>query len=238
METKQINRREFLTWLGISGLSTLEAVRGVKHLIKKNTQQRIYNLRDDVKIAGHYSLIDNKPQVIYGAGVILNGYYISMAHISRSNFTKRVRTLFGIMETPLNPKNRHVKIGDNKLETLVEDKSTDVYIARLDKKIPNFPCKPSNRINYGERVYLIGNPGMAGFNIRQGYISDLDGFGDALGKAEYAFGVDFAFHFGDSGCPLVNDKFELLGLAKYDSFNKFGYVNKIELYLESIKKLK
>ena len=138
--------------------------------------------------------------------------------------------------------NRKSKVDKINLETMIEsyikEDGTDIYIGKPDKFVVNFPCKPTREFNYGDKVYLIGNPRLRGTNIRKGYISDLDGYGDVLGKAEYTFGIDFPVQGGDSGCPVVNDKFELLGLVKYHVDNKFGYISKIGLYLDEIEKLK
>lgn len=237
-----MNRREFLLWLSLTGLTSLQGLEFYEETKKQDIEKSIYNLEKYVHLAEYSGTYSGREVKVKGMGIFLDDYYISMAHIPYSLDSVRQRTSWGIIDIPRNVENKKAKVGDINLERLILEtigsNKGDIYIAKPDKFVVNFPCKPTRNFNYGDKVYLIGNPSLKGFNIRKGYVSDLDGYGNEYGKAEDSFGIDFPLQGGDSGCPVVNDKFELIGLAKYVARNKFGYVNKIGLYLDKIQEIK
>jgi len=100
-----------------------------------------------------------------------------------------------------------------KLERVVVDAKNDVAIFNLPENLvlPGFPAKPISNIIWGE-VFLIGNPGNFGLNIRHGRVSDLDGYNDVLDRNS-VFGLDVGVFVGDSGSPIVNSSFELVELC-------------------------
>ncbi len=233
-----MNRREFLLWVITTSLVGNEASKIYNKFKSKKTISDIFNLKDDVHLAEYKATSKGIPLSMKGMGIIYDDYYLSMAHIPNSLDYREQRLPFGTIRIPLNPKNKSATVMKSNLETLVANSKTDVFIGKPGIKIKNFPCEAKRDVKLSEEVYLIGNPELKGFNIRKGYVSDLDGFGDIFGKAEYTFGVDFPIHPGDSGCPVVNKDFKLLGLANYVVAHKFGYISKIGLYLDEIKNIK
>jgi len=109
--------------------------------------------------------------------------------------------------------------------------------------LPNFPAKPSSRLNLGDKIYIIGNPGLTGINVREDYISDINGTAgenmkELAENTTDCFGIGKIVISGDSGTPVVNSKFELLGLCKYQFAGGLGYVQKIDCYLKHINSKK
>lgn len=233
-----MNRREFILGMAVSGLTMNEGVRFLLKQKNKDIRKNIHNLGDHIYTASYSATLGAQSATIKGMGVVVGGYYISMAHIPDFLNHQIIKTPMGFMKIKVNSKNKKYKIGDNKLETLVEDYKTDMFIAKPNNPILDFPCPPSREVDYGDEIYLIGNPKMSGLNIRRGFISDLDGFGNVLGEFDCVFGIDFPLHKGDSGCPVVNKDFELVGLAKYVYADKFGYISRIGPYLNKINSAK
>lgn len=174
-----------------------------------------------------------------GVGIFLDDFYISVAHISKDLIE---RSAIEITEKGIlnyNVSNRTMTIGGKPFDILVEDMEKDILIAkqRRGNSFSNFPCAPQTDIKYLDTAYIIGNPDLAGTNIREGNISDLDGYGNTVKNSEGFFGTNIPIHNGDSGCPVVNDKFELLGIMTFSVQKKFAYANRISTYLEIIKNL-
>lgn len=179
-----------------------------------------------------------------GYGIVLNNMYLTLAHIhdiSLYGFGKP----FSTFRIPDKVKSKKTELYGKELEELVYDTKNDLAIYRLHPNLQNkvkflsFPCNPSTKISLGEEIYLIGNPRLTGNNIRKGYISDLNGFNGIkkdfdVGKKSTFFGIDTMIMPGDSGTPVINANFELLGLCAI-SFYGLGYVKKIGEYLNEIK---
>lgn len=240
MSTTKLNRREFLLWLGLGGLTLNKGFDLLKEKRDNRLERQIYNLSKDVHIAEYSADSDGGERKNRGVGIFLDDHYISVNHIPEGMKSEKVRTGFGYMHINYNLENRKMTINDKPLDILVEDHASDMLIAKQRvNTFFNFPCDTSNDIKYGDNIYIIGNPELEGTNIRQGKISDLDGFADSdWAIKENTFGIDIPVHPGDSGSPIVNDKFQLLGLAQYVACGKFGYVSKIGQYEDKIKELK
>ena len=71
-----------------------------------------------------------------------------------------------------------------------------------------------------------------GCNIRQGKITDLDGLTIEDQTSKSLFGTDINIVPGDSGCPVVNSNFELLGLCSARVFGHFSYIVRIGEFLK------
>ncbi len=237
---KQINRREFLLWMATTGLTLREGIKMYQNQNQKEIEEKIYGLNKYVHLATHTADSKLGKRKVKGVGIYLDDYYISMAHIYNALGTQKSMTPFGIVTNNFNFTNPKTTIGDVTLENIVVDNinKRDVFVGKANRYVVNFPCKPTNDIKLGDDIYVIGNPQLFGSNIRKGKVSDLDGLYSESGKLENTFGIDIPVHPGDSGSPVVNDKYELLGLAAFVAFNKFGYINKIKLYTDTIQDIK
>ncbi|NPE26724.1 trypsin-like peptidase domain-containing protein [Methanococcoides sp. SA1] len=209
---------------------------------KKDIEQRIYHeLPKHNHLAIYGGFVNGTYRQQSGMGVFVNGHYITTAHIPNILFKQPSRTPFGtIYSKRIGLEKPSMSVHGEDFEWLVNDVYSDVFIAKQkgENSFPNFPAKPAKReVQYGDKVYLIGNPRLLGTNIRKGYVSDIDGLPRTQTGIDQMFGFDFAVEQGDSGCPVVNEDFELVGLARIDAFRKLGYINKIQLYANAIEKL-
>jgi hypothetical protein len=225
----RITRRDLLKYIGASVLGTgLSFDWGNRILNKYQVHQIYHELSEHVHLAKTITNIEKMGESDnYGCGIILNGKYLTMAHIITSHATSPC-----ILKKSLTAKNRKTILYGKELEQHTLDTENDVAIFNLppNLQLPDFPAKPSKEINRGEDIYIIGNPFLTGSNIRAGHISDL-------GKSKNYFGIDIGVIFGDSGCPVVNSDFKLLGLTESVPFVKFpilGNIKKIEEYLKHI----
>lgn len=198
----------------------------------------IYQANIETEIDGK-TILDKRATI--GMGVFLDDYYISMEHIPSVLMQRQANTKFRDPFFFHNIKNEAMFVDGKPFDILVRDMKKDILIAKERKgnSFQNFPCTPQTNINYLDAIYLIGNPGIEGTMIRKGHVSDLNSYSDvgSYKNPERFFGADMLIHGGDSGSPVVNDKFELLGLAESIVHGKFSYVNRISTYLDAIKDL-
>ena len=261
-EKLPITRREFFknSLIGIIGITSgLSFGKQVYDYYskqnKKNILYNIYNiLPNHVHLAGTTLKMINestgKEELIkenIGCGIILRGRYITMAHITNINTTKQGDYLIiedtRIIKMPPESKlEKKVRLYGYELKELVLNPKNDVAIYRLPQElrdklqIQEFPCRPETKINLGEKVYIIGNPQLEGNNVRESRISDKDGFNSIKKtfdqKKNSFFGIDSALIPGDSGAPIVNEKYELIGLGAIQFDSDLGYVKKIGEFLK------
>lgn len=214
-----------------------------KQLYDKYLEDRIYNELKyyvyPIKVTGE-ARVGKFSQEIgkVGGGIVLKDKYITMAHIVDLN---------NLFQNKVDIADELATVHGQKVERLFFDPKKDMAIYNLPwtlkENLRNFPCKVSNKFSLGEEIYVVGNPDLKGFNIRKGTISDLDGFLNietmlnVRDKNDF-FGIDIPLIPGDSGCPIVNKNFELLGLG-FCFFpiegGHLGYVKKIGAYVEEIK---
>ena len=254
-----INRREFiknstiaLAGLGLFGCITPETIKKTcDHILKKDYLHEIFNeLPSHVHIAKSKALVDQSEfnpdrkeatAEIEGQGIIVNRQYITCAHIHDLR-TQIIPGKWGGREVKGKIIEQNTYIKGQKLDQVVMDYEKDVAIFNLPKELdslPDFPCKPKYEYKGGEEVYIIGNPGLTGTNIRKGIISDIDWWGitekqtpDHMDDINNYFGIDVPVIGGDSGSPVINSNYELLGLAEMRVYN-FCYVKKIERYTKA-----
>lgn len=172
-----------------------------------------------------------------GGGIILEDKYISVAHI----FKPRK----GII--PFKLKNKKTSLYGRELKELFCDYSNDVIIFKLPTSLKNsideFPCKPVDKYDLGKKIYIIGNPGLKGSSTREGEISSKigakgDGKKLGLGEDNSFLGYSDSIIPGDSGTPVVNEDYELVGFCSYyDYHGHLGYIKKIGEFLKELKKL-
>ena len=252
-----LTRRELIGGLGVFGLYTLSGCTNISKeklmyleelMQKESIANQIYNelpkhihIAETIADTNEYGERKTK-----GCGVIVDQHYITMQHIVNAGSKLQRQTPFGLMEEPLTVKSQKTYIQGKELEEIfIGSNKDDVAVYKLPKdlNLPDFPAKPSSILNLGDKIYIIGNPGLTGINVREDYISDLDGTTgenfEELNKTTIdCFGIGKIVISGDSGTPVVNSNFELLGLCKYQFGKGLGYVQKIDCYLKHINSKK
>ena len=257
-EKLPINRKEFLknSLIGIIGITSglsfgKQAYDYCSEQNKKNILYNIYNvLPNHIHLAKTTLKMINKNEEIeklieenIGCGIILKGKYVTMAHITNIEFVKEgnyitIDNKRIIRMLPGSKLEKKVELYGHELKELALN---DVAIYKLPQELKNklriqeFPCKPKTKISLGEKVYIIGNPELEGSNIREARISDKDGFDSVEEtnnqKKNSLFGVSMEVIPGDSGTPIVNENYELIGLCTIHFDNSLGYVKKIGEFL-------
>jgi len=237
-----MNRRDFLM---IGGLFALGGKTLGDFLIEKYHQKIINNIYYELpkhlhiaEISGEI-LIDEKDKENTatigekGCGIVLNNRFLTMAHVTDLGILNDEEK--GIYELVGEIKNKKVKLYNEELEEAIFDIESDIAIYNIPQKlnIPDFPCRISDDVSLGNEVYVIGNPQLSGINIRRGYVSDLDSVpkkGDS--SVKNCFGIDKMLIPGDSGTPVVNSDYELLGLCAFSINRGLGYVKRIEEFIK------
>jgi len=217
--------------LTLTGIVLLNTAYNLK--IPENND-RIYKLPNYIHMANYSGDTENGKKITRGMGFILDGKYITCDHIPSSLKESVSRTPFGLMRTIHDIENEEAYLGDIRLTELFRDSDLDLAIYDSYGYLPDFPCEPNTNINLGDKVYIIGNPGLRGYNIRQAKISDLDGV-DNLPMSDYCFGIDKPLIPGDSGTPTINENYQLIGINTLTAFNQLGYITKIEHVLNNLK---
>ena len=235
-----MNRRDFLM---VTGLFILGGKTIGDFLIEMRNKKIVNNIYYELpkhihiaEISGEI-LIDKETAKIwdYGCGIILNNQFLTMAHVTDLSVLNDKEA--GTNKFEVEIKNKKVKLYDKELEEAVFDIESDIAIYNIPPKlnIPNFPCNISNDIMLSDEIYIVGNPSLSGINVRRGYVSDLDSI---LKKedlsVENCFGVDKILIPGDSGTPVVNSDYELLGLCAFSISDGLGYVKRIEEFIKRI----
>lgn len=240
--TITMSRRQFLSLslLSMAGVG-LSGGKFAYDLISKKEEDikkfKIYNeLPKQVYLAEKTSTFYNKNKKPLelkkvGHGIILENKFLTMAHIFESEEQEPEEK----KKLETKPDKIEINLLGHNLEKFVINPKEDVAIYSFPKgiKLKNFLCKPSDKISLGDEVYIIGNPNVQGFNVRKCYVSDLDGL-DEDEITKKCFGIDKTIIPGDSGCPVVNSNFELIGLCygKYPKDGGLGYVTKIDEFLK------
>ena len=241
-DSKKFNRRDFLYALGLMAISGKFAVDTFSNLSDEQTRKKIYELGKYVHLAD-YSVLDkngneNKSK---GAGICLDDFFFTVDHIPSAIEKQRYLMPPGIIvEQNIDVEEKNAKLGSLEMKELVRNSDKDIAIYWIGKDryekegFKEFPCNPTSQRNLGDVAYIIGNPRLTGTNIRETTVSDLDGFGN-LTKTEGGFGIADGLIPGDSGTPLVNENYELLGLNNITINNCLGYAVKIEEFLKELK---
>jgi hypothetical protein len=217
-----MNRREFLQTTGLVLLGGKTLFDICQKEYEKHIEYKIFNELPKYSYLAQTITNNNKNYVDRGYGIVINNKYITMAHIINTD--------------KFDTSKKETFIRGQKLEKIIVDWENDVAVFNVPKSLnlKNYPCEIKTNIDLGEKVYLIGNPFLDGINIRNGRIIDLDELNRELECTKGCFGVDIVTISGDSGMPLVNSDFKLLGLVQ-STINGLGYINKIEHYLKYLK---
>jgi hypothetical protein len=217
-----MNRREFLQTTGLVLLGGKTLFDICQKEYEKHIEYKIFNELPKYNYLSKTITNNNKNYVDRGYGIVINNKYITMAHIINTD--------------KFDTSKKETFIKGQKLEKIIVDWENDVAVFNVPKSLnlKNYPCEIKTNTDLGEKVYLIGNPFLDGINVRSGRIIDLDELNKELECTKGCFGVDIVTISGDSGMPLVNSDFKLLGLVQ-STINGLGYINKIEHYLKYLK---
>ena len=194
-------------------------------------------LESDVKIG-----IEGSPHIrqgeMRGVGYIVshnkNDYIITVAH----NVTApRIFTENGLL--PIETKSTTTSAQGMELESIVIDEERDIAVFAVPEKMELPEYRPSlgdsSSLNIFDNVYLIGNPGGTGVNIREGIISNQEKtrFLGPQGFESEGINVSISVYPGDSGNPLINEEGEIIGLAKERHYGGVtGYMSPIDWFKE------
>lgn len=229
----KLDRRNFLkqTGKGLVALALGKFFFNELMDLKDNYYENlIYNeLSKHVHYATHngFFMEDGEPYPTKrgGMGIILNGYYITMNHITDIGKVRK-ETAFGNYSKRYKIFDYTAKLYNHTIDKVIFDELYDIAI--FDARhlgLQDFPCKLSDKIEIRDEVFLIGQPGLDGLNIRKGEITDLNGL-QSEDNRECLFGTDINVMGGDSGCPLVSSDYKLLGLTNYQ-YEGLSYYSRI-----------
>lgn len=242
-----MKRRQFLqagALMLVSGKFVYDAFNKLNEI---ETRNKIYDLGQYVYLANYKGITKEKTEKEQkGCGIVLEDYFFTCDHIPSSIEKNKMMTPFGLFEEDVELKSKSQNINGLEMEELVRNPEKDIAIYWIGKdrakkhNIKQFPCKPSSNRIHGQTAYLIGNPNLRGINIRKTTISDLDGMivepkNDIVEMTKYGFGISNQLIPGDSGSPLVNDDYELIGINNIGVNGGIGYAIKIEEFFKELK---
>jgi len=255
-----MDRRKFIKNAGLVGIGTiLTSCKTIDNYIiatmtnysKRKDKEEIkwieslseYGHLSDSHIIGKYGETEI-PMERKGFGVVVNNRYISMGHI----YAPTVMTPFGEMELELKERKTYLK--DRLLEEIIvkfeKDENgvwEDIAVFKVPEgkknidigefaEIKEFPCPVSTEYKLGDRVAMIGNPWLDGWNYRIGRITDVDGHSNFKNN----FSISTHIASGDSGTSVVNlENRTLIGLATYQQ-NTLAFVKGMESFKPYIEK--
>jgi len=148
-------------------------------------------------------------------GVIIKRHFIFPAHCAE--YKESDYTLFGMVRLNIGKFiKREIRLKGYLLEKVYFNVNEDVAIYKLPEElnIPDFPCAVREKTYLGEKVFIIGNPRLAGLNIRQGNISSLISLKTKKSiHISNTFSIDTTIYPGDSGSPVISSDYKLVGIA-------------------------
>lgn len=227
-----MNRRQFLKDIGLLSFSLTSCGVG------KKTEKKFAEFSNYVYIAEATAEIESGSKFVGNnnymvRGIIMNNKYFTVAHAM--DFSKNFD---GANQKVLSKK---ISLYNRVLKELFLDEASDIAIYSLpsDLKLSNFPAKPSNKINLGDKVHIIGKPGLYPDGVNHGVITDIDGLENVKvqkinPEGKNWFGTSVYIREGDSGSPLLNDNFELFGLTSFFTPSGSSYFIRIEEFLKRI----
>ncbi len=236
MLDKKQSRREFFHTLATLGLTGIILKKEIVDFFDKRDEYEIFNKLSKYSLkAKHTATYESgKENSLEGMGVCLDDHYLSVAHIPRSLEVFRIPSPFGIVEMEMDVVNSRTILNGQKLEVLVSNKESDVFIA-AGRNLKNYPYGTREEIQMGEDVYILGNPQLLGTNIRKGKVCDLDDYGE---ESRGCFGIDCPIIPGDSGSPVIGEDKKILGLTHATNGMGIGYVTKINNFMKYLNKKK
>lgn len=245
-----MDRREFIE-TGLVMLVTGNVMYSVADYIKneevksKNKEQediinKIYNEYPNMlHISKTKSVTDEDKELnVSGYGIVINNQYVSVAHIVDSS-EKEIKTPFGLVHQFNTIKSKSTTLYGVELEDIYISHKDDVAVLGIpsiinvnNKFTLDDICFDDPKL--GEDVYIVGNPGLQGVNVRKAKVSDLDFIEHYENNKNY-FGLDKGFMGGDSGTIAVNKGGKVLGINSFVFGGIFGYSIKMKAYEKYLK---
>ena len=231
-----INRREFIKGIGFGLLafSGCSLPFTSKDKILSDTSF-IYDVYLDMKykIKNDGAVLNYK---LKGQGVVWKDHFLTQKHITEITEMPQF-TPFGMVNIPIDIVEKKITLEDVVLENIGVDCDADATVYKVPKgRFNNMPYDMAEP-KLGEQVYLFGNPGLTGRNIRTTYISDLDGpvmiFNNLTDEniRKHFFGICDTVIPGDSGTPVISSYGKFLGLTSFTmSRQQLGYATRARCY--------
>lgn len=169
-----------------------------------------------------------------GKGVIVNhenkDYIITAAHV-----VSLERRLGEEPSESFNVDYR-TRLNGEKLDEIIIDAERDIAIF----KFPDNLERPEYQVRLGdsenllpfEKIYILGNPGLSGFNVREGIISNYERTRTVGNVETEGINISANVYPGDSGTPVINENGEILGIVKETHYNLTGYFAPINWFKE------
>lgn len=107
------------------------------------------------------------------------------------------------------------------------DEDLDIAVLQLadtDADGKSFDIADSDTLDFGDKVYAIGNSMNGGLSISEGIIGIPDVFIEYEGTTREAIQADITIASGNSGGALVNSKGELVGITSFRIKDSSGEV--------------
>jgi len=184
----------------------------------------IYTFKSEVKFAKGFE----NPEPFEGNAFCLNnGLLITASHLAwPEKYYTPFMTPLGMMGMESSePVEAKYIMEDVELSLVSYSWEWDLAVLKPDKKLVPFPAKLGNsdELRVGQRMFMVGNPYLSFFDIREGMVSSLKPidksksvFKDFAADPEAYFSVSCGIAKGDSGMPVVaikNGEFYIMGIA-------------------------
>ena len=226
---KQISRREFiqgaglLLALGYIGQDVYENKkydRNVKE-IYHTLDQSVRLIKTDIK----YKLGEKdseRKKVSHAYGFVKGDKFYTCNHCVEINEYIQ-RHPFGYTRLPAETIEAKTTMDGVPLEHIINDTDTDIAILQF----PEYFSPPSLPYEFGEpflgqEIYVIGHPNLTDINIRNGHVSDINGWNGE----EHLFGYNIPLIGGDSGTPVIGvdgNDLKIVGVSKMKYHGVLSY---------------
>jgi len=242
----EMRRREFIKKAGIAvfgGKILYDSIIDLKDFLNKD---KIYNdLPNYVKTLVNirtYNAVGNNP-IQFDTGTVfrVNDDLFTCYHNVQDRDYTISHPRFGNLPVKAY-KQKSKKLTIDGLETKVVNynEETDSAICEmtdeLDKVIKPLPCDYGN-VEMGDEVYMIGNPHTLGIFVKKGHVGKLTPQKGMARKLTLGcFLMDASGIPGDSGSPVINKNFELVGVTHAGGDSVRAAITYIKNYTDLLKK--
>jgi hypothetical protein len=224
-----MNRREFIKGIGLaSALSYISYNESFRIKTRLQTKkeldmfekigQYVHKIETKLKFTIPTSGEEIKTR-IFAYGIAKNRKFYTVAHCVHI-WEYQQMTPFGVVKFPAETLEAQTTLNDVPLKIKFINTDKDIAVFEIPEyyNIPEIPGTIEN-VKVGDKIYVIGSPHLKGINIREGRVSDSDGFDGQ----EWFFGYDVPLVGGDSGTPILDKNFNLVGLNSHVINHTLGY---------------